>query len=54
MGFALRYTEALAAGDGLKRLQTDYIDLYYVHAWDFATSIPELGKASGSPGPSKI
>ncbi|KAF2201582.1 aryl-alcohol dehydrogenase [Delitschia confertaspora ATCC 74209] len=26
----------------LKNLKTDYIDLYYVHAWDFATSIPEL------------
>ncbi|KAJ5645780.1 hypothetical protein N7490_002152 [Penicillium lividum] len=24
------------------RLQVDYIDIYYVHAWDFATSIPEL------------
>ncbi|KAK3487674.1 norsolorinic acid reductase [Neurospora hispaniola] len=26
----------------LKKLQTDYIDLLYVHWWDFATSIPEL------------
>ncbi|KAM6487481.1 NADP-dependent oxidoreductase domain-containing protein [Trichoderma sp. SZMC 28011] len=26
----------------LKRLQTSYIDLYYVHTWDFTTSIPEL------------
>lgn len=26
----------------LKRLQTDYIDLFYVHWWDFTTSIPEL------------
>lgn len=26
----------------LKNLQTDYIDLYYVHIWDFATGIPEL------------
>ncbi|RMD40962.1 hypothetical protein DV735_g4145, partial [Chaetothyriales sp. CBS 134920] len=26
----------------LKNLQTDYVDIYYVHAWDFATSIPEL------------
>lgn len=26
----------------LKKLQTDYIDLLYVHWWDFTTSIPEL------------
>ncbi|KAK3323638.1 norsolorinic acid reductase [Cercophora scortea] len=26
----------------LKKLQTDYIDLLYVHWWDFNTSIPEL------------
>jgi aryl-alcohol dehydrogenase-like predicted oxidoreductase len=26
----------------LKKLQTDYIDLLYVHWWDYATSIPEL------------
>ncbi|PON23443.1 norsolorinic acid reductase [Trichoderma gamsii] len=26
----------------LKALQTSYIDLYYVHTWDFTTSIPEL------------
>ncbi|KAI0838334.1 Aldo/keto reductase [Hypoxylon sp. FL0890] len=26
----------------LERLQTSYIDLYYVHSWDFTTSIPEL------------
>ncbi|KAJ5966824.1 Aldo/keto reductase [Penicillium viridicatum] len=32
----------VAVDDSLKRLKTDYIDLYYVHAWDFATSIPEL------------
>lgn len=24
----------------LKKLQTDYIDLLYVHWWDFSTSIP--------------
>ncbi|KAL5345353.1 putative aryl-alcohol dehydrogenase aad14 [Pseudogymnoascus australis] len=28
--------------DSLKRLQTDYIDIYYVHYWDFTTSIKEL------------
>ncbi|KXX76151.1 Norsolorinic acid reductase A [Madurella mycetomatis] len=26
----------------LEKLQTDYIDLLYVHWWDFLTSIPEL------------
>jgi len=26
----------------LKKLQTDYIDLLYVHWWDFSTSVPEL------------
>lgn len=26
----------------LKKLQTDYIDLLYVHWWDFTASIPEL------------
>lgn len=26
----------------LEKLQTDYIDLLYVHWWDYSTSIPEL------------
>ncbi|OLN87869.1 Norsolorinic acid reductase A 1 [Colletotrichum chlorophyti] len=26
----------------LRKLQTDYIDLLYVHWWDYSTSIPEL------------
>jgi len=26
----------------LKRLQTDYIDLYWVHAWDFLTPVEEV------------
>lgn len=26
----------------LRNLQTSYIDLFYVHVWDFTTSIPEL------------
>lgn len=26
----------------LKKLQTNYIDIFYVHWWDFTTSIPEL------------
>ena len=28
--------------NSLKKLQTDYIDVLYVHWWDFTTSIPEL------------
>ncbi|KAJ5832715.1 Aldo/keto reductase [Penicillium riverlandense] len=28
--------------DSLKKLRTDYIDIYYVHYWDFTTSIKEL------------
>jgi aryl-alcohol dehydrogenase-like predicted oxidoreductase len=26
----------------LKNLRTSYIDLYYVHWWDYSTSIPEV------------
>lgn len=26
----------------LKKLQTDYVDILYVHWWDFTTSVPEL------------
>ncbi|KAK9372532.1 NADP-dependent oxidoreductase domain-containing protein [Lipomyces chichibuensis] len=29
----------------LKKLQTTYIDIFYVHWWDFTTSIPELMKS---------
>ena len=29
----------------LKRLKTDYIDLYYLHAWDFLTPIEEVLRA---------
>ncbi|KGO75078.1 Aldo/keto reductase [Penicillium italicum] len=36
------FGKAVQQNDSLKRLKTGYIDLYYVHAWDFATSIPEL------------
>ncbi|KAL7794476.1 Norsolorinic acid reductase [Trichoderma ceciliae] len=32
----------------LKKLQTDYIDLLYVHWWDYATSIPELMQSLNS------
>lgn len=32
----------LSVRDSLKKLQTDYIDLLYVHWWDWTTSIEEL------------
>ena len=32
----------LSLAASLKKLQTSYIDLLYVHWWDFTTSIPEL------------
>ncbi|KAH0493905.1 hypothetical protein TgHK011_000548 [Trichoderma gracile] len=32
----------------LQKLQTDYIDLLYVHWWDYATSIPELMQSLNS------
>lgn len=32
----------LSLDASLKKLQTDYIDLFYVHWWDYATTIPEL------------
>ncbi len=32
----------LSVRDSLRKLQTDYIDILYVHWWDFTTSIPEL------------
>jgi aryl-alcohol dehydrogenase-like predicted oxidoreductase len=28
--------------DSLKKLRTDYIDIFYVHWWDFATSVEEI------------
>ncbi|KAF2459154.1 norsolorinic acid reductase [Lineolata rhizophorae] len=28
--------------DSLRKLQTDYLDILYVHWWDYTTSIPEL------------
>lgn len=33
---------ALSVKSSLRNLQTDYIDLLYVHWWDYSTSIPEL------------
>ena len=34
-----------ALEQSLRRLDTDYIDLYWVHGWDGATGIPELMRA---------
>jgi len=34
-----------ALDNSLKRLQTDYIDLYWVHAWDFMTPAEEVMRA---------
>ncbi|KAH7160935.1 NADP-dependent oxidoreductase domain-containing protein [Dactylonectria macrodidyma] len=31
-----------SVNNSLRNLQTDYIDLLYVHWWDYSTSIPEL------------
>jgi aryl-alcohol dehydrogenase-like predicted oxidoreductase len=30
----------------LKRLQTDYIDLYYLHVWDYTTPVEEVMRAA--------
>jgi 1-deoxyxylulose-5-phosphate synthase len=30
-----------AVGDSLRRLGTDYIDLYQIHRWDYETPIDE-------------
>jgi aryl-alcohol dehydrogenase-like predicted oxidoreductase len=32
----------VSVNNSLKRLQTSYIDLLYLHWWDYATTIPEL------------
>ena len=42
---ASRYHLANAVEGSLRRLQTDHIDLYYVHAWDPTTPIQETLRA---------
>ena len=32
----------VSVGDSLKKLRTDYIDLLYVHWWDYSTGIEEV------------
>ncbi|GKZ22972.1 hypothetical protein AbraIFM66951_001493 [Aspergillus brasiliensis] len=32
----------VSINDSLKRLRTDYIDIFYVHAWDYSTNVEEL------------
>lgn len=32
----------LSVEASLRKLQTDYLDILYVHFWDWSTSIPEL------------
>ncbi|KAF7557950.1 hypothetical protein G7Z17_g262 [Cylindrodendrum hubeiense] len=38
----------LSVESSLKRLQTSYIDILYVHWWDYATTIPELMRTHNS------
>lgn len=38
----LELTFTCQVEDSLKKLRTSYIDLLYVHWWDYSTSIPEL------------
>lgn len=35
--------------ESLKKLQTSYVDILYLHWWDYATSIPELSKSLQIP-----
>jgi aryl-alcohol dehydrogenase-like predicted oxidoreductase len=44
INFAGNHTKSLhvSVKDSLKKLQTDYIDLLYVHWWDFSTGVAEV------------
>jgi aryl-alcohol dehydrogenase-like predicted oxidoreductase len=42
---ASRYSMMNACDDSLRRLQTDHIDLYYLHRWDGGTPIEETLRA---------
>lgn len=37
-----RHNIIARVNDSLKRLQTDYIDLYYIHCWDDGTPVEEM------------
>ncbi|TBU30605.1 Aldo/keto reductase [Dichomitus squalens] len=43
-----RKSLVLSVEDSLKKLQTNYIDLLYLHLWDYSTSIPEIMQALDS------
>ncbi|OSD05339.1 norsolorinic acid reductase [Trametes coccinea BRFM310] len=43
-----RKSLVLSLEDSLRKLQTTYVDLLYVHWWDYSTSIPELMQALDS------
>jgi aryl-alcohol dehydrogenase-like predicted oxidoreductase len=44
-GGASRKTMIASCEESLRRLQTDYIDLYWMHAWDWHTPIEETMRA---------
>ncbi|PIL24928.1 transporter [Ganoderma sinense ZZ0214-1] len=43
-----RKSLVLSVQDSLTKLQTSYIDLLYLHLWDYSTSIPEVMQALDS------